>query len=172
MRRRRGAHAAGTRARACHRGKADGISKVSAVLGSIATYILRILFSESPELCCPPQMTGQIDSTALIGLLEQLATVQRAFCDECIVVFLTEVPCCVQSTSDDAYSLELCSRVADRLLVDCESLSEVLVRDLLEIVLICNLSAGDEETERKVGGTCDAAVEGGKGVVHELVKRG
>lgn len=96
---------------------------------------------------------------------------QRAFRDERVVVLLAEVPCCMQPASNDAYSLKLSSRIADRLLVDRESLGEVFVGDFLEIILICDLAAGDEETEGEVGGPCDAAVKSGEGVVHEFVKR-
>lgn len=93
-------------------------------------------------------MTGEVDSAALVGLLEQLATVQRAFGDECVVVLLAKISCCVQRTGNDTYSLELSSRVADGLFVDCEGLREVLVSDFLEVVLVGNLSAGNKETKR------------------------
>ena len=112
------------------------------------TYILRILLSELSELCRPPQMTGEIDCTALVRLLEQFAAVQRAFCDERIVVLFAEVPCCVQPTGNDAHSLELRSRVTDCFFVDCEGLCEVLICDFFKVVLICDLPTGDEEAQR------------------------
>ena len=90
-------------------------------------------------------MARKVDSTALIWLLEQLATVQRAFCDERVVVLLAKVTCRVQSARNNANSLELRSRIANGLLIDRESLGEIFVRDFLEVVLVCHLAARDKE---------------------------
>jgi hypothetical protein len=53
----------------------------------------------------------------------------------------------MQRTRDNANRLELCSRIANSLLVDCERLREVLVCDLFEVVLVRDLSAGNEQTQ-------------------------
>jgi hypothetical protein len=90
-------------------------------------------------------MTCKVDSTALIWLLEQLAAVQRAFCDERVVVLLAKVARCVQPARNNANSLELRSRIADGLLIDRESLGEVFVRDFLKVVLVCDLATRDKE---------------------------
>lgn len=92
-------------------------------------------------------MTRSANRTTLIGLLEQLATVQRGFGDERVVVLLAEGPRAVQRASDAADGLELRARVADALLVDGKGLREELVRNFLEARLVRDLAGGEEEAE-------------------------
>lgn len=93
MRRRRGVRAAGTPARAYRRGRAMHVSNDYDYSATCTTYVLGILFSKRAKLGRPPQVTREVDGTALIWLLQQLATVERAFCDECVVIFFAEVSC-------------------------------------------------------------------------------
>jgi hypothetical protein len=84
---------------------------------------------------------------------------QRTLRDQCIVIFLAEIPCRVQCARDDADSLKLRPRITDGLLVYGESLRKVLVCDLFEVVLICNLTAGNEEAKREISRSVDTGVE-------------
>lgn len=69
---------------------------------------------------------------------------QRALGDEGIVVLLAEVARLVEGAGNDADSLELGAGVANRLLVDGESLRKKLVADLLEAVLVGDLTTCNE----------------------------
>lgn len=140
-------------------------------VGKGATYVLGILFAASPDLGGPPEMAGQVDGAALVGLLEQLAAVQSALGDESVVVVAAEVAAGVQTAGDDAHSLELGAAVADGLLVDGEGLREELVRNLLVTRLVRDLAAGDEEAQGEVGSAGDAGVERAEEGVRELVQR-
>lgn len=89
-------------------------------------------------------MTRKIDRTTLIGFLEQLASMQSAFCNQSVIILLSEMPGGMQSTCYYTDCLELRSRIADRFLVDRESLCEILVCNFLKIILIRDLTASNE----------------------------
>lgn len=92
----------------------------------------------------PPQVTGQVNSPALIWLLEQFAAMERALGDECIIILPVESPRTTQCLCDDAYGLELCTGITDALLVDGKGLRKELVSDLFKAALIRDGSARDE----------------------------
>jgi len=127
-----------------------------------STSRLAVLLLASVALCRPPQVTSKIDSTTLIGLLEQLGTMERALCDESVIVFLAEIAGSTEGLRNDTDSLELRAAVADGFLVDGKGLGEELVRYFFEAALVCYTTAGDEEAERKVGNAWSghACVEG------------
>lgn len=106
------------------------------------THILNILIRATPNLGTPPKMASGANRAALIGLLEQLAAVQRGLRDERVEVLGPEAPRAVQAPRDAADGLELRARVADALLVDGEGLREELVAHLLEARLVGDLACG------------------------------
>lgn len=115
-------------------------------------------------------MTCEVHCTTLIWLLQQLASMERAFRDEGIVVLLAKMSCRMQATRNDAYSLELRSRIADRFFVYCEGLGKKLVCNFLKIALVSNLTTGDEETKSEVCRASNTSVKCGERVVHEFVE--
>ena len=114
-------------------------------------------------------MAGEVDSTALVGFLQQLAAMERGLGDEGIIVLLAEPPRAMQRASDDADGLELGAGVGNGFFVDGEGLGEEFVGDFFEGGLVGDLAAGDEEAEAEVGGAI-AGVEGRDGGVHEFVE--
>lgn len=56
----------------------------------VHSYILGVFLSTLWVLNYPPQVTGKVDSTALIWLLEQFTTMEGSLGDQSIVVFLGE----------------------------------------------------------------------------------
>lgn len=90
--------------------------------------------------------------------------------DQSIVVLLSEVPCCMQCARDNTHGLELCSRIANGLLVNRESLGEVFVCNLLEAILIGDLTASNKEAQREICGAVDTGIKGRERIVHELVQ--
>lgn len=92
-------------------------------------------------------MTRQIDRPTLIRLLQQFTPMQRSLRDQSIVILLSKASCSLKGTSQNTYSLELRSRVADRIFIDRECLGEELVAEFFKAGLIRDLAAGDEETE-------------------------
>lgn len=115
-------------------------------------------------------MTCEVDGAALVRLLEQFASVKRAFGNQSVVILLSEIPCRMQGACNDTHCLELCSRVADGLFVNRESLCKVLVCNLLEAILICNLTASDEQSQGEIRRAIDPCVESRERVVHKLVQ--
>ena len=132
---------------------------------------LGVLLPPRPVLHRPPQMAGQIDGAALVGLLQQLAAVESALGDQGVVVLFAEPPRRVQGASDDADGLELGAGVGDGFFVDGKGLGKEFVGDFFEGGLVGDLAAGDEEAEAEVGGAV-ASVEGRDGGVHEFVEGG
>lgn len=115
-------------------------------------------------------MARKVDSTALIGLLQELASVKSTLGDEGVVVVSAEVSSSVKTSSNDADSLELCTTVANCLLVYSEGLREEFVSNFFVARLISDLAACNKEPEREV--CCTAAgVQRAEEGVCELVKR-
>lgn len=75
---------------------------------------------------------------------------QGSFRNKGVVVLLPKASGTVQCPSDDAYGLELGSRVADGFLVDGESLCKEFVSNLFESGLISYLSACDKEAKAEI----------------------
>lgn len=73
----------------------------------VVTYVLSVFLPSLRVLDDPPEMTREVHCTTLIGLLKQLASVQRRLSDERVVVLLGEAARAVESTRDDADCLEL-----------------------------------------------------------------
>jgi len=96
-------------------------------------------------------MAGRTNSTALIRLLEQLTPVQRALCDERVVVLPAEAPCTVQGAGDAANSLELAPTIADAFFINSKCLCEEFVADFLEAGLVGDLAGGEEKAEGEFG---------------------
>lgn len=110
-------------------------------------YILGVLLPALGVLHYPPEVAGKVHCTALVGLLEELASMQSSLGDQCIVVLLGESASSVQGTRNDADGLELSSRITDRVFVDSKCLREEFVADFLEPCLICNFTAHHEQPE-------------------------
>lgn len=125
----------------------------------LATHILGILLAKGANLCCPPQVAGEVDSAALIRLLEQLAAVKRALCDKRVVVVAAEVACRVQPTSNDAHSLKLRAAITNSLLIDGKGLCKEFVRNFLVSRLVSYLAAANKKTQRQICGATNACVE-------------
>lgn len=130
-----GAHAVGIQARVCHHGRAKRRISEAGLKPWRSdgwTYVLRILLALRWYLGSPPEVASEIYSPTLIGFLQQLTAVQCTFRDQCIIVLFAEASCAMEGSSDDAYGLELSSRVAHGFFVDGKRLSEELVCHFLE----------------------------------------
>lgn len=116
-------------------------------------------------------MACQIYRPALIGLLEQFASVQGSFRDQSVVILLGESSRSTESARDDADCLELCSRIADSVFIDCERLGKELIAELLEAGLIGNLTTHYEQPKSKIGTAgVHPLVEVTNTLVHEPVQ--
>lgn len=136
------------------------------------TYILGIVLAAMRVLDHPPEMARQVHRAALVGLLEELATVQSGLGDQCVVVFLGEPARAMQGSRDDADGLELRARVADRILVDGECLREELVADFFEARLVGDFTAHHKQSQRQIcASRVHTLVEIIDALVHESVER-
>lgn len=70
--------------------------------------------------------------------------------DEGVVVLLGEPSRAVKSARNDTYGLELGTRVANRVFVDGECLSEELVAVLFEACLICYFATHHKQSQSQV----------------------
>lgn len=104
-------------------------------------YTFRLLPFVLWRVSHPPEVAGQVDCATLIWLLQQLTTMQGCLCDKGIVVFPSKSPRAMKRASNDTHSLELCSGVADGVLVYGESLCEELVTKLFKANLVGYLGA-------------------------------
>lgn len=129
-------------------------------------YVLGVFVPALWVLDYPPEMAGEIDCAALIGFLEEFASMKSGFGDQRVVVLLREPTCAVQSTCNDTDCLELGARVTDCILVDGEGLSEELVADFFETGLIGDFAAHHEQPERQI---CTAGVDSLVQIVDALV---
>ena len=77
---------------------------------------------------------------------------QRRLSDQRVVVLLAKAPRHLQGAGDGADGLELCSRIADAVLVDGERLGEEFVGEFFEAALVGDLAARDKEAEAEFGG--------------------
>lgn len=116
-------------------------------------------------------MTCQVDGSALIGLFQQLASMQGHLRDKCIVILLRETSGVVESTGNDTDSLELRSRIANSVFIDSESLCKELIANFLEAGLISNLTTHDKQAQGQVGAsrTIDSLIEVTDTLMHESV---
>lgn len=115
-------------------------------------------------------MTRNAHRTTLIRLFQQLAAMQSALRNQCIVVLPTEPSRRMQSPCNAAHSLELTSTVTNALFVDCKCLCKELVGYFFESSLICDLACCEEEAKDKFsyggggrGGSAAAECGGGRG---------
>lgn len=95
-------------------------------------------------------MAGKVHCTALVRLLEKLASMQSSLGDQCIIILLGETPGSVQGTCNDTYGLELSSRVTDRIFIDGKRLREEFVADFFESCLVSNFTTHHEQPEGQV----------------------
>ena len=106
----------------------------------VATYALRFIPFVLWRFSHPPEVTGQVDRTALIWFLQQFAAMQGSLCNQGIIVFLSKSSRAMQRTCNDAHSLELGSRVANGVFIYGESLREELVTELFKPYLVPHLT--------------------------------
>lgn len=119
----------------------------------------------------PPEMAGKVYGAALIGFLEQFAAVQCSLGDEGIVVLLGKSPGAMECARDNTYGLELGTRIANRVLVDGECLSEELIAVLFECCLICYFATHHKQPQSEVRAPgVYTLVEIVDALVHESVK--
>jgi hypothetical protein len=95
-------------------------------------------------------MTGVEHRCRLVGLFQQLATVQRRLGDERVVIVRTEDSRRLQGTDDRCDGLELRPALRYALLVDDERLDVEFVCELLEVAFVCNLSGEKEQAQARV----------------------
>jgi hypothetical protein len=116
-------------------------------------------------------MTCQVDSPALIWLLQQLASMQGNLRDKSIVIFLRETSRIVKGTGDDADSLELRSGIANSILIDSKSLCKELIANLFEAGLISNFTTHYKKTQGQIGASraIDSLIKIADTLVHESV---
>ena len=115
-------------------------------------------------------MGREVYGPTLIRLLQQLAPVKSALGYEVVVVVFAEIPGRVQGVGDDAHGLELRPGIRDGFFVHGERLRKELVRHLLELALIRDLSAEEEQAQGQIG-SAHAGVKRRDALVHELVQR-
>ena len=60
-------------------------------MDGVGAYFFLVVVLALGLLDCPPQVTGEVYSTTLIGLLQQLAAVQSGLGDEGVVVLTAEL---------------------------------------------------------------------------------
>jgi len=72
---------------------------------------------------------------------------QRSLGDECVIILLRETSCPMQGTCNDTHGLELSTRVADGIFVNCKCLSKELVAELLETGLVGYFTAHNEQAQ-------------------------
>ena len=72
---------------------------------------------------------------------------QGSLGDEGIVVLFGESACAVEGSCNDTDSLELGTRIADRVFVDGEGLGKEFVAELLEACLVRYFSAHYEQAQ-------------------------
>lgn len=96
-------------------------------------------------------MASEVDSTTLIWLLEEFATMQRRLRDERIVVLPAEpIRTSRQRTGDDANSLELRPRVGNGLFIDRKGLSKEFIRHIFVLTLARHLSTRYKQSEDQI----------------------
>jgi len=111
------------------------------LLGFFTLTVLLLVLLRSP-----PQVTSQVDGTALIRFLEQLAAMESALGDERVVILASKILDAAQALRNNTYRLELSSRVAYAFFVNGKSLREELVGYLFKAALVSYRPTGDEES--------------------------
>ena len=99
----------------------------------------------------PPQVAGEVYSTTLVWLLQQLAAVQSGLGDKSVVILAAELLTTAgQRATDDTNGLELASRIADGLFVSREGGCKEFVGNVFIIALSSDLSGGNEKSKHQV----------------------